>query len=242
MLRVVGIAGYREAGKTRTVEGLVKELVGRGHRVGTVKHVPKEGFTLDQPGKDTWRHARAGSEKIACLSPGELAVMEKREAELEEILLSMLGLDFVVLEGFRRSEGLAKIMVARSEEEASDLDDDFTIGFVGHGVEGKPALGPEEFDSLADLVEERAIPPLGGLDCGECGYDSCLDFSLAALAGKAPKDGCKTIRGGVKLSVDGQRVPMKSFVQDLISSTLAGMISSLRGGKGKKIEIEVTKE
>lgn len=242
MLRVVGIAGYRKSGKTRTVEGLVKELVNRGYRVGTVKHVHKSGFTLDQPGKDTWRHARAGSEKIACLSPRELAVIEKRESQLEEVLLSMLDFDFVVLEGFRKSEGFAKIMVARSLEEALDLDDEFTIAFVGNGVEGKPVLGPGEFDSLANLVEERAIPPLGGLDCcGECGYDSCLDFALAALDGEAPKNGCKAIRGGIKLSVDGQRIPLNFFLQGLISSTLAGMISSLRGGKGKKIEIEVTR-
>ncbi|KXB03075.1 hypothetical protein AKJ45_02610 [candidate division MSBL1 archaeon SCGC-AAA261F19] len=241
MLRVVGIAGYKEAGKTKVVEGLVKELVDRGYSVGTVKHVPKGGFTLDRPGTDTWRHAQAGSEMVVCLSPEELAILERRKADMDEVLLKMLDLDFAVLEGFRESEGLAKIMVARSDGEAVDLADEFTVGFIGHGTGDRPVLKRGDFSALADLVEKRAIPPVGGLDCGACDYSSCRDFALAAIIGDAPKDGCSAITGGVKLIIDGERVPLNPFVQNLIASTLAGMLSALEGGKGKKIDLEVTR-
>ncbi len=239
MLRAVVIGGYKKSGKTKAIEGLVRELVRRGYRVGTVKHIPREGFTLDQPKTDTWRHARSGSEKVVSVSPGEVATLEKRGADLSEVLPDFGGLDFVVVEGFRESGNVAKIMVARDDDEAAGLDDEFTIGFIGYGVERKPVLDRGDAKVLADLVDQRAISPVGGLDCGECGYGSCRDFVLAALAGKARKDGCRALHGGVKLTVDGKRVPLKSFMQDLIAGTIVGMLSSLKGAKGREIKIEV---
>ncbi|GAI35892.1 unnamed protein product, partial [marine sediment metagenome] len=116
MLRTIVIAGRKGSGKTKVIEGLVKELTNRDYRVGTVKHVPKQGFTLDQSGTNTWRHAQAGSKTVVCISPDEVATLEKRKPELGEILLSLRDLDFVILEGFRSAENLAKIMVARNED------------------------------------------------------------------------------------------------------------------------------
>jgi len=239
LLRVIVIAGRKKSGKTRVIEGLVKELINRGYRVGTVKHVPKQGFTLDQSGTDTWRHAQAGSKTVVCISPDEVATLEKRKLGLGEILLSLRDLDFVILEGFGSVENLVKIMVARNEDEASELDDDFTVGFMGQGVGEKTVLEPDDFKAIADLVEQKALPPTAGLDCGDCGYGTCKEFVLAALAGKAPKNGCRPLFGRVLLTVDGRRVPLKIFMQDLIAGTIAGMLTSLKGAKGEEIKIEV---
>lgn len=239
MLKAVVIGGYKKSGKTEAIEGLVSELVRRGHRVGTVKHVSLEGFTLDQPKTDTWRHAQSGSERVVSVSPGEVATLEKRGADLSKILPDFGGLDFVIVEGFRKTENVVKIMAAQDGDEAAELDDEFTVGFIGHGVKGKPVLSRGDVHALADLVEQKAISPVGGLDCDECGYSSCRDFVLAALAGKARKDGCRALHGGVKLTVDGRQVPLKSFMQDLITGTIVGMLSSLKGAEGHEIKIEV---
>ncbi len=93
LLRVIVIAGRKKSGKTKVIEGLVKELMNRGYRVGTVKHVPMQGFTLDQSGTDTWRHAQAGSKTVVCISPDEVATLEKRKPDLGEILSSLHNLD-----------------------------------------------------------------------------------------------------------------------------------------------------
>ncbi|KXA99708.1 hypothetical protein AKJ48_03890 [candidate division MSBL1 archaeon SCGC-AAA261O19] len=242
MLRPIIIGGYRKSGKTQLIKKLVKELSNRGYRVGTIKHVPQEGFTLDQPESDTWRHAQAGADPVISISPEEVATLEKRKASLEEVLLSLHDLDFVVIEGFRKSENIAKIITARSEGEAKELNDEFTIGFIGHGVENKPVLDQEDVDSLADLIEQKSIPPVGGLDCGECGYDNCREFALAAINGEASKDGCTPLQGPVILRVDGERIPIKSFVKDVIGKAVSGIVSSLKGAEGRKIEIEVEKD
>ncbi len=239
MLRTVAIVGYKKRGKTKIVEGLVRELKNRGHQVGTIKHVPEEKFTVDRHGSDTWRHAQAGANPVVCLSPGEVAVLRKRRAKLGEIIREFSGVDFVVLEGFRGTEIIAKVIVARDESEASELTDDFTIGFVGHGIGKQPVQKLGDFKALADLVEQRATPLVGGLDCGECGFPTCKDFIVAVLMGRALPDGCRSLKGRVSLIVDGRKVPLKSFMQDLVVGVVTGMLSSMKGAEGENIELRV---
>ena len=43
--------------------------------------------------------------------------------------------------------------------------------------------------------------------------------------------GLKKKLGDVRLKVDGKVVPMKGFVQDLVGSTVLGMLSTLKGVK-----------
>ncbi len=252
MLKVVVMAGYKDVGKTAIVEKLIEELKSRGYRVGSIKHVPHEDFTLDRPETDTWRHRQAGSEKIVAISPEEIATLKREKTDLEKdevglyptlnrVLLSSRDLDFVIIEGFREAESMAKIMVARDEKEAEELDDMFTIGFVGQGVKEKPVLDRDDVSAIADLVEEKAIPPVAGIDDGDCGYGTCKAFALSAINGEAPKDGCVSLFGGVTLKVDGKQVPIKLFVQDLLAGTIEGMVSSLKGAEGGDITIEVSK-
>lgn len=68
MLPIVCIVGKSNVGKTTLLEGLITELKRRGHRVATVKH-DVHGFEIDQPGKDSWRHAQAGSDAVVISSP-----------------------------------------------------------------------------------------------------------------------------------------------------------------------------
>ena len=59
-MRVFGVVGWKNNGKTTLVERLVEHLAARGYRVSTVKHAHHE-VDLDQPGKDSWRHREAGA-------------------------------------------------------------------------------------------------------------------------------------------------------------------------------------
>lgn len=68
----VSVVGKSGSGKTTLLEGLIRELKRRGYRVGTVKH-DAHSFEIDRPGKDTWRHARAGSDHVVISSPQRLA-------------------------------------------------------------------------------------------------------------------------------------------------------------------------
>jgi molybdopterin-guanine dinucleotide biosynthesis protein MobB len=241
LVRAVAVVGYRGAGKTKIVEGLVRELSKRGHHVATVKHVVERGFSIDRSGKDTWRHARAGARVVVSLAPRELATIERRAAKLGEVLRRLERSDFVIIEGFKGTKNLAKIVAARSEVDLRKLADEFTIASVGARKVGLPAFELKQMKGLADLVERRVPPVLPGIDCEHCGYKSCRKFALAVLAGKKRWDGCPTLQKRVILTVDGRQVFLNPFMQNMMAGAIVGMLSSLKGAKGERIELKVMK-
>jgi molybdopterin-guanine dinucleotide biosynthesis protein B len=102
---LVAIVGKSDSGKTTLIEKLVPELVKLGLRVGTVKH-DAHSFEIDHPGKDSWRHGRAGAEAYVIASPERLAFITRLEGELplSEIVARFYGgFDLVVAEGYKRS-------------------------------------------------------------------------------------------------------------------------------------------
>jgi len=94
---------------------------------------------------------------------------------------------------------------------------------------------------LADLVERRVPPVLPEIDCEHCGYKSCREFALAVLTGKRRWDGCPTLQERVILTVDGRRVFLNPFMQNMMAGTIVGILSSLKGAKGERIELKVMK-
>jgi molybdopterin-guanine dinucleotide biosynthesis protein len=102
---LVAIVGKSDSGKTTLIERLVPELVALGLRVGTVKH-DAHGFDIDHPGKDSWRHGRAGAEAYAVASPDKLAFVTRlpEELPLGDIARRFFaGFDIVVAEGYKRT-------------------------------------------------------------------------------------------------------------------------------------------
>ena len=239
MFKMVAVVGFKKSGKTIVVESLVRELVRRGHRVGTIKHIREPDFTIDQKGKDTWRHARAGASIVISVAPREVATIDRRVGKLEDVVRRIRGIDFLVIEGFRELKGIPKIVVVRSESDLKKLDDDFTIACVGGDSK---TLKRSEVAALAKLVEQKAMPPMFGLDCRRCGYKTCEDFTRAALAGKICAKDCKAVFGNVELRVDGKLVPLNPFVQDFLAGATVGMLSSLKEAKGEEIELRVVKK
>jgi hypothetical protein len=48
---------------------------------------------------------------------------------------------------------------------------------------------------------------------------------------------------GMKLLIDGKEIPLNEFVETILSGTIVGAVTSLRGIKEdwKKIEVEISK-
>ncbi len=116
MIPVVSIVGKSGSGKTSFMERLIPELRRRGWRVATIKHHAHPGFDFDVPGKDTWRHARAGSSTVLIVSPGKLAMIWDeigREPSLEEAVAMVPEADIVLTEGYHWAD-TPKIEIFRS--------------------------------------------------------------------------------------------------------------------------------
>lgn len=115
-MKVFGIIGWKNAGKTSLMERLVAEITARGHSVSTVKHVHHE-VDLDQPGKDSYRHRAAGAREVVLASAQRFALMVEHrgpEPHLGAILSRLAPVDLVLVEGYKR-DSHAKIEVFRSE-------------------------------------------------------------------------------------------------------------------------------
>ncbi|MGB9592837.1 MAG: molybdopterin-guanine dinucleotide biosynthesis protein B [Anaerolineae bacterium] len=106
--------GFSNVGKTTLMVKLIRELKRRGYRVATIKH-DVHGFQMDTPGKDSWKHAEAGSDCVVVSSPDRLAMIRRldRELTLDEIVATLPDVDIVLTEGYKRSDK-PKIEVSRA--------------------------------------------------------------------------------------------------------------------------------
>jgi molybdopterin-guanine dinucleotide biosynthesis protein B len=233
-MRIVGIVGTKNTGKTVLVTNIVEKLVDRGFDVGTVKHTT-EGFDIE--GRDTWKHKEAGAQVV--VGAGAETFLNIGEAmELDHIFNLMKyvkELDFVVVEGFKHSR-YAKIST-------SDYKDDFTIKNVD-----VRDLKPTDIESLVDMIEERSFGIYQSLNCKKCGFESCDAFQTAKISGDAGKDvKCETEDDNVVLKVDGFAIPMNPFVKSLVKNVARGMVDSLRkdeygAHETKRIELLIKDE
>jgi len=241
VLKVVGIIGYSNSGKTTLIRALAHELKDRGHQVAVIKHTSHD---LDLQGKDTAR-LREVVDQVGLISPRESGVFWGQSLNLEE-LISYLGSEIVLVEGFKAARTFPKIVCLRDEpgdpeqEWTSDLFDGLTLCAVGPAERPErvdvPVLGLQDIWRIADLVVQKGFK-LPNLNCGACGYERCYDLAREIVAGARTIDDCVSIRPDTQVTIDGQPMPMNPFISALVRNTLLGMLSSLRGFKNGKVEL-----
>ena len=116
-MRIYGVTGWKNAGKTGLMERLVTEITGRGFTVSTVKHA-HHTFDVDHPGKDSHRHRVAGATEVLLASRNRFALMHELRSEdeptLEALLSKLMPVDLVLVEGYKRDRH-PKIEAFRAE-------------------------------------------------------------------------------------------------------------------------------
>lgn len=103
-MKVFGLAGWSGSGKTTLMVRLLPELVRRGVAVSTMKHAHHE-FDIDQPGKDSYEHRRAGATEVLVASARRWALMHELrgapEPPVETLVKRMTPVDLLLIEGFK---------------------------------------------------------------------------------------------------------------------------------------------
>jgi len=160
----LSIVGKSESGKTTLLEKLIPELKQRGFRVATIKHHFHPGFEIDHPGKDTWRHARAGSDQVIIASPDKIASIRRidREMSLDEIVTQIQDVEIILTEGYKRA-GKPAIEVIRKDNGlelicepeqlvaiATDTPMDINI----------PQFGVDDAFGIVDFIVNRFLSPV----------------------------------------------------------------------------------
>jgi molybdopterin-guanine dinucleotide biosynthesis protein B len=213
VIPIISIVGKSDSGKTTLIEKLVPELTQRGYRVATVKH-DVHGFEVDREGKDSWRHKQAGAHTVVISSPKKVALIRdvEKDLTLEEIREKLIqDVDLILSEGYKK-DVQPKIEIFRKEKH-------------------KELLCTKE-DNLIAIVSDKKFRV--GVSC----------FFLDDIRGVADFIEKKYLQsereGEVSLKVDGKRIPMTPFVKGFVTSTIKGMLTSLKGcEKPDRIEIHI---
>jgi molybdopterin molybdotransferase len=160
-LPIVAFVGRSGSGKTTLLVQVIAELTRRGYRVATIKHHLHSNFQVDQPGKDSWRHAQAGSRHVVIAAPGKMASIRllDRELSLEEIAAGIPDVDIVLAEGYKEA-ALPMIEVVRA---ANSPD---VVGQAAHRIAlvtdmdldlGVPHYALDDAGGVTDLIEVRFL-------------------------------------------------------------------------------------
>lgn len=157
-MKIYGVTGWKNNGKTGLMERLVTEITGRGFTVSTVKHAHHR-FDVDHPGKDSWRHREAGASEVLLASGARIAVMQELrgapEPPLEELLGRLSPVDLILVEGYKR-DSHAKIEAHREETgKALIATHDPTIRAVASDVPveiDRPVFDLDDTAAIADFI------------------------------------------------------------------------------------------
>jgi molybdopterin-guanine dinucleotide biosynthesis protein B len=131
-VKIIDVAGLKKSGKTTVIENLVRELSSRGFKVGTIKKIHIPNFTIDQTGKDTFRHKQAGAEFVISLAPHEIAMIKSNSGtrELAQVYdLVPDDTDFLVCEELNeKREDIIYIVTLQNIEEFEETLKQRAIG------------------------------------------------------------------------------------------------------------------
>ena len=160
---IVSVVGRTNSGKTSLIEKLIPALGARGYRIATIKHHHHGDFEADHPGKDSWRHARAGAAVTALAGARQLAIFQPLEAEmaLEEIArLFVETPDLILTEGYQQAL-FPKLEVLRVEQRMEPLcrKEDQLIALVtdGHWELGVPRFALDAIGEIARFLVDRFL-------------------------------------------------------------------------------------
>ena len=164
-MRIIGLAGWSGSGKTTLITKVLPVLIGRGHKVSTLKHA-HHGFDLDKPGKDSFMHRASGATEVIISSERRWAVLhelrDEEEWDLPALLSKASAVDLILVEGFKR-EPFPKLEIFRRENGKPLLhpDDPHIVAVASDAPvpETKlPVIDLNDIEAVADTLLKNAVP------------------------------------------------------------------------------------
>ncbi len=214
---IVTFIGWHNCGKTTLASRVVSHLKQLGYQVAVIKSTKETGIIFDTPGTDTHTHRSAGADSVMLVAPDQMVIMtDNRQESLTSLAHRHFpDVDIVIGEGFKEARQVSKIEVFRNSETKELLRNTVT-GVIAvasdEQVSGDHVFRLTEAAEIASFIEKRFLQ-----DAGK-GADHTT------------------------LLINGNRIPMKNFVQDALAGTVCGFVDSLKLGTKvtKTIDIRIT--
>lgn len=145
---VLAVCGYKNSGKTKLLEAIVKRLTERSMKIAVIKHDGHD-FEADVPGTDSFRMKRAGAYGTCVFSDTKFSAVKEQKITAEDLLSLFPEADLILLEGLKDSD-YPKIEVLGPEQPGKSgspcgpvrlaADPSTVLAYVGDRKEDEPAL------------------------------------------------------------------------------------------------------
>ncbi|MCB2184396.1 MAG: molybdopterin-guanine dinucleotide biosynthesis protein B [Desulfobulbaceae bacterium] len=201
MPQIITFIGWHDSGKTTLATQVVNTLKNRGYRVAVIKSSKETGISFDSPGTDTDKHRQAGADSIMFVAPDQMVLMtDNRNLSLTTLAHRFFpDVDIVIGEGFKQARHVAKIEVVRDKNQELRKEVTGVIAVASDlNISGDYIFRLNESAEIASFIEKRFLEDAG------------KGIEKAALL------------------VNGNKIPLKEFVQDALAGTVTGFIKSLK--------------
>ncbi|NCZ66267.1 MAG: molybdopterin-guanine dinucleotide biosynthesis protein B [Rhodobacteraceae bacterium] len=160
-MKIFGVTGWKNSGKTGLMERLITEFTARGLTVSSIKHA-HHSFDIDHPGRDSYRHRDAGAREVLLASRNRWALMhelrDEDEPSLGDLLKQLSPVDLVLIEGYKRDRH-PKIEAHRKETgQPLIAPEDETIVAVASDTSvtiDRPVLDLNDTASIANFIAQH---------------------------------------------------------------------------------------
>jgi len=160
-MKIFGVTGWKNSGKTGLMERLITEFTTRGLTVSSIKHA-HHSFDIDHPGRDSYRHRDAGARQVLLASRNRWALMhelrDEDEPSLGDLLKQITPVDLVLIEGYKRDrhpkieahrKETGQPLIAPEEETIVAVASDTSVAI------DRPVLGLNDTESIADFIAQH---------------------------------------------------------------------------------------
>ena len=161
MTKVIGIVGWKDVGKTFLATEIIKLLVQKGYKVGSIKHAHHD-FDIDQAGTDSYRHRESGSSEVIISSSRRWAKIienkNNKEKNLRELLEEFQDIDIAIVEGFKK-ENHPKIEIIAKNLTNSNNQIKNVVAIVSDdiGASKIPVFKKNDILSLVEFIINKIL-------------------------------------------------------------------------------------
>ena len=158
-MKIIGVVGWKNTGKTTLIEKLIKEFNLRNLTVSTIKH-SHHNVSLDRQGTDSFRHFNAGAKETILASDKKWIKFSRQicESNLSDLIKQIIPVDIVLVEGFKLSEHKKVEVVNVASKKIPLYKTDQTICgliFNQHKIQNTvlPQFNRDDIQEICDFIE-----------------------------------------------------------------------------------------
>mgnify|MGYP006171792321 CR=1 len=161
MIKVIGVVGWKDVGKTFFATEIIKLLVSKKFKVGSIKHAHHD-FDIDQDGTDSFKHRNAGSNQVIISSSKRWAKIiennNKKEKNLDQLIKEFQEIDIVIVEGFKK-ENHPKIEIIAKNSQIINSELKNVIAFVSDEMfdSNIPVFKKNDIESLVEFIIKKLL-------------------------------------------------------------------------------------